>query len=102
LVARSLILISFSIDFAPIVPRRIKIVKRTMTPPGAKFVMYDTTIPNNTDETATIIDINAVFLNPFPNIIAVMFGITISEDISNTPTSRSDDITARLARAINR
>ena len=73
-----------------------------MTPPGAKFVMYDTTMPNNTDETAITIDIKAVFLNPFPNIIAVMFGITINEDISSTPTRRSDEITARLARAINR
>jgi hypothetical protein len=67
-----------------------------MIPPGAKFIMYDITIPPNTDKTAIIIDINAVFLNPLPNIIAVMFGITINEDISSTPTS--DEITARLAR----
>ena len=64
--------------------------------------MYDITMPPNTDETAIIIDINAVFLNPFPNIIAVMFGITINEDINRTPTKRRDAITARLARPIKR
>ena len=74
----------------------------TMVTPGAKFITYDITMPPNTDETAIIIDINAVFLNPFPNIIAVMFGITINEDINRTPTKRSDAITARLARPIKR
>ena len=74
----------------------------TMVPPGAKFIKYDVTMPPNTDETAIIIDIIAVFLNPFPNIIAVMFGITINDDINRTPTKRSDEITARLARPINR
>lgn len=73
-----------------------------MVPPGAKFIMYDITMPPNTDETAIIIDINAVFLNPFPNVIAVIFGITINEDINRTPTKRSDEITARLARTIKR
>ena len=76
--------------------------KMTMVPPGAKFIMYDITMPPNTDETAIIIDINAVFLNPFPNVIAVIFGITINEDINRTPTKRSDEITARLARTIKR
>lgn len=76
--------------------------KMTMVPPGAKFIMYDITMPPNTDETAIIMDINAVFLNPFPNVIAVIFGITINEDINRTPTKRSDEITARLARTIKR
>lgn len=75
---------------------------RTIVPPGARFATYEITIPINTDETAIIIDIKAVFLNPFPNIIAVMFGITINEDISRTPTKRRDAITAKLARPINR
>jgi hypothetical protein len=76
--------------------------KMTMVPPGAKFIMYDITMPPNTDETTIIMDINAVFLNPFPNVIAVIFGITINEDINRTPTKRSDEITARLARTIKR
>ena len=74
----------------PILPSRIAIEKMTIVPPGAKFIIYDVTMPPKTDETAIIIDIIAVFLNPFPNIIAVMFGITINEDISRTPTKRSD------------
>jgi hypothetical protein len=86
----------------PIVPRRKNTVKRTIVPPGARFAMYEITIPTNTEETAIIIDIIAVFLNPFPNIMAVMFGITINDEISKTPTKRSDEITAKLARPINR
>jgi hypothetical protein len=97
-----LILILFVTDFAPIVPRSIKIFVRTIVPPGARFATYEITIPINTDETAIIIDINAVFLNPFPNIIAVTFGITINEEISRTPTKRTDAIRAKLARLIKR
>ena len=97
-----LILILFVIDFATRLPTSIKMVVRTIVPPGARFATYEITIPITTDETAIIIDINAVFLNPFPNIIAVMFGITINEEISRTPTKRSDAITVKLARPINR
>jgi hypothetical protein len=89
-------------DFAPIVPRRIAIDRITMVPPGAKFIIYDITIPPNTEDTPTIIDIIIVFLNPFPNIIAVIFGMTINEEIRRTPTRRSEAITARLARPMNR
>ena len=42
-------------------------------------------------------DIIAVFLKPFPNIMAVMFGITINDDISSTPTNRIDVMTTMLA-----
>ena len=42
-------------------------------------------------------DIIAVFLKPFPNIMAVMFGITINDDISRTPTNRIDVMTTMLA-----
>ena len=64
--------------------------------------MYDIIIPPITDRTAVKIDINNVFLNPFPNIIAVIFGITINEDISKTPTSRREAITVTLASTMKR
>ena len=69
----------------------------TIVPPGAKFIMYEVTIPPITDKTAMIMEINAVFLNPFPNVIAVIFGITISDEISKTPTNRNEVITVTLA-----
>ena len=72
----------------------------TIVPPGAKFIMYEVIIPPITDKTAMIMEINAVFLNPFPNVIAVMFGITINDEISRTPTSRNEVITVTLARVL--
>ena len=59
--------------------------------------MYEETIPPITDKTAMIMDISAVFLNPFPNVIAVIFGITINDEISKTPTNRNEVITVTLA-----
>ena len=69
----------------------------TIVPPGAKLRMYDIIIPDSPENTATKADINAVFLNPFPNIMAVILGITINDEISNTPTNRIDVITVILA-----
>ena len=74
----------------------------TIVPPGAKFITYDITIPTTTERTAIKIDINNVFLNPFPNIIAVIFGITINEEISKTPTSLTEVITVTLASTMKR
>ena len=74
----------------------------TIVPPGAKFITYDITIPPITDRAAVKIDINNVFLNPLPNIIAVIFGITINEEISKTPTSRTEVITVTLASTMKR
>lgn len=74
----------------------------TIVPPGAKFITYDITIPTTTERTAMKIDINKVFLNPFPNIIAVIFGITINEEISKTPTNLTEVITVTLASTIKR
>ena len=74
----------------------------TMVPPGAKFITYDIIIPPITQRTEVKLDINNVFLNPFPNIIAVIFGITINEEISKTPTNRMDAITVTLASVMNR
>jgi hypothetical protein len=55
---------------------------------GHAFVQYFCSECNalltETDETAIITDINVVFVHPFPNIIAVMFGITINEVISSS------------------
>jgi hypothetical protein len=64
--------------------------------------MYEITIPAITDKTAIIIDINAVFLNPFPNITAVILGITISDEISKTPTNLNEVITVTLASTMKR
>lgn len=58
-------------------------------------------IPNTTENTDIAHEISIVFLNPLPNINAVMFGITISEEISKTPTSRIDAIMVILARIMN-
>ena len=74
----------------------------TIVPPGAKFIPYDINIPLITDMTAIEIDINKVFLNPFPNIIAVIFGITINEEISKIPTNLTEVITVTLASTIKR
>ena len=69
----------------------------TIVPPGAKFIRYEVTIPPITDNIAMMMDINAVFLKPLPNIIAVIFGITINDEISKTPTSRNEVIMVILA-----
>ena len=45
-------------------------------------------------------EINAVLLKLAPNIIAVMLGITISEEISRIPTNLMEVITVKLARTI--
>ena len=60
-------------------------------------MMYEITIPVNTDKMPIETDIIAVFLKPFPNIMAVIFGITINDDISSTPTNRIDVMTTMLA-----
>lgn len=59
------------------------------------------TIPNTTEKTDTAQEINIVFLNPLPSINAVMFGTTISDEISKTPTSLIEAIMVMLARTMN-
>lgn len=49
-------------------------------------------MPNITQNTDIAEEINVVFLNPLPSNKAVMFGITINEEINNTPTSLIDAI----------
>lgn len=58
-------------------------------------------IPNTTENTDIAHEIKIVFLNPLPNINAVIFGITINEEISKTPTSLMDAIMVILARTMN-
>ena len=90
--------------FAVIVARKAVTYTRTIVPPGAKFIIYEITIPISTDKMAIEIDINAVFLKPFPNSMAVIFGITINDDISkkDTPTNRIDAITVMSASTMKR
>ena len=59
-------------------------------------------IPNTTENTDIAHEIKIVFLNPLPNINAVIFGITINEEISKTPTSLMDAIMVILARTMNK
>jgi hypothetical protein len=89
-------------DFQPSIARKTAIVTSTIVPPGGMSAAYDAIIPVTTEnteiDTANII----VFLKPLPSIMAEMAGITISDEISNIPTSRIDAITVMLAMTIKR
>jgi len=59
-------------------------------------------MPLITELTEIAIDTRTVFLNPIPNIMAVMLGITISAEINSIPTSLNDVTTvidARITKA---
>jgi hypothetical protein len=45
-------------------------------------------------------EISAVLLKLAPNIIAVILGITINEEISRIPTNLMEAITVKLARTM--
>ena len=47
-------------------------------------------------------DMIAVFLNPLPIVIAVMFGSTMRDDMSNTPTNFIDAMTVMLATTMKK
>ena len=82
------LLLSFLIeDFTENVIRKTKTEIRTIVPLGAEFNIYDNTIPETTETTDMNTEINAVLLKPVPNIMAVIFGITINEEISKIPHS---------------
>ena len=55
-------------------------------------------MPEITEKTEIPRDMQTVFLNPLPYIIAVILGITTSADINNIPTSRNDVTTVIAAR----
>ena len=59
-------------------------------------------MPNTTEKTEIAHEINIVFLNPLPSKSAVMFGITINEEINKTPTSLIEAIMVILASTINK
>ena len=55
-------------------------------------------MPLTTEITEILIDMKTVFLNPLPNCIAVIFGITISAEINSIPTSLIEVTTVIDAR----
>lgn len=89
-------------DFTENVIRKTKTEIRTIVPLGAEFSIYDNTIPDTTETIDMNTEINTVLLKPVPNIMAVMFGITISEEISKIPTNLIEAITVTLARTMKR
>ena len=97
------LLLSFLIeDFTENVIKKTKTEIRTIVPLGAEFNIYDNTIPDTTETIDMNTEINAVLLKPVPNIMAVIFGITISEEISKIPTNLIEAITVTLARTMKR
>ena len=92
--------IDFLILRVTIVQRKIATPVRTMAPAGAILAKYEMTIPDTIDAIAIPIEMIAVFLNPLPNSIAVIFGRTISADIKRTPTSLMDVTTVIAASTI--
>jgi hypothetical protein len=64
-------------DFVHRILRRMAIDKITIVQPSAKLKTNRNTMPPMTATTAIETDIKIVFLKPFPNAIALIFGITI-------------------------
>ena len=58
-----------------------------MVPAGVISNTYEIKIPDTTENTDKLIEINIVCLKLLPYIIAVTFGITNNAEINNTPTS---------------
>ena len=59
-------------------------------------------IPDVTEKIDIDTDIPTVFLKPLPNIIAEIFGITMSAEIKRMPTSLIETTTVIAARTTNR
>jgi hypothetical protein len=66
---------------------KIRIDMSTIIPLGATLKTYEVNIPVIAEKTAKAIDKIAVCLNPLENNTAVTFGTTISDEVSNMPTS---------------
>lgn len=73
-----------------------------IVPLGAELTMYDRNMPITTEIIEMSIEISTVLLNPVPNIMAVIFGITISEEMSKIPTNLMEAITVKLARTMKK
>jgi hypothetical protein len=63
-------------DFVHRILRRMAIDKMTIVHPGAKLKTNGNRMPPMTASTAIETDMQIVFLKPFPNAIALIFGIT--------------------------
>jgi len=74
-------------DFIQIVTAKIKIDINTIVPDEVISNTYESNIPVITDETEIVIDSTIVFLKLFPYNIAVIFGMTSRDEISNIPTN---------------
>ena len=84
-------------DFIPRDMQKIIIEIRTIIPPGATFSTYEDKMPTTAEKTAKLIESIAVCLKPLENNIAVTFGTTMSDEVSNIPTSCIEITTAMAA-----
>jgi hypothetical protein len=88
--------------FATYTNRKREIEISAIVPLGAELSKYDRNIPLTTDADEMRIEISRVFLNPAPNIMAVILGITVKEEMSKIPTNLMDAITVKLARTMKK
>ena len=88
--------------FAIYTNRKREIEISAIVPLGAELSAYDRNIPLTTDVTEMRIEISSVLLNPAPNIMAVILGITVNEEMSKIPTNLMDAITVKLARTMKK
>ena len=84
-------------DFIPSETPKIIIEIRTIIPPGATLSTYEDSMPITAENTAKLIESIAVCLKPLENRIAVTFGTTIRDEVSNIPTSCIEVTTAIAA-----
>ena len=84
-------------DFIPRETPKIIIEIRTIIPPGATLNTYEDNMPTTAENTAKLIESIAVCLKPLENKIAVTFGTTIRDEVSNIPTSCIEITTAMAA-----
>lgn len=59
-------------------------------------------MPPNTDEVDKIIENKSVFLKPLLNNKAVIFGITIKDEINNIPTNFIETIIVMATKTVNK
>src|SRR5579883_1145717 len=89
-------------DFIPSEMPNMIIEIRTIIPPGATLNTYEDNIPTTEENTEKLIEIIAVCLKPLENSMAVTFGTTIRDDVSNIPTSCIELTTTMAVIATNR
>ena len=89
-------------DFITREAPNIMIEISTIIPPGATLNTYDESIPTTAEITEKLIESIAVCLKPLENRIAVTFGTTIKDEVSNIPTSCIELTTAIAAMTTKR